>query len=145
MAYSVKPGRGPSLMGGIGGLLVAGFGVIWMIGAARMGAPGFFVAFGVVFILFALAGASYNFFNAGSRERMSSFDITTPGEEGDPIARTLGYEKTPPPRNRRSPQPFPPRENASENKRRIPGEFCPFCGEKVQDDFDYCPKCGKDI
>lgn len=145
MAYSVKPGRGPSLMGGFASLAGAAFGVFWTLMASKMGAPGFMVGFGVIFILIGLGQAFYNFYNAGSRERMSTFDITTPGEEGDPIARAMGYEKTPPPRKRMSPQPFPPKENAPENKRRIPGEFCPFCGEKVQDDFDYCPKCGKDI
>lgn len=38
----------------VAGGLVATFGLIWTIGAASVGAPGFVVAFGVVFILFAL-------------------------------------------------------------------------------------------
>jgi hypothetical protein len=46
--------------GGIGGLIAslfaAGFGVVWTIGASRIGAPGFFTAFGVIFICFALFG-----------------------------------------------------------------------------------------
>lgn len=141
MAYSVKPGRGPSLMGGIGGIIAAGFGVVWMITASSMGAPGPFVAFGVIFILVALGGAAYNFYNAGSRERMSTFDITRPGEEGDPIARVLGHEET------TEPEQFSSRsaQASAAPIRKIPGEFCPYCGKKVTADFDYCPQCGKDI
>ena len=42
--YSLKPGRGPSLMGAVGGIVVAIFGVIWTFAAMSMGARPFFAA-----------------------------------------------------------------------------------------------------
>lgn len=134
--YSVKPGRGPSLMGGIGGIFMAIFGIIWTIGAASMGAPPFFALFGVVFVIMAIAGVVYNLHNATGQNRMSDFDITTDREESDPIAEALGHGRA----NRQTPE-----RTSSQGKRKYPGEHCPFCGTKVESDFDFCPKCGKDI
>jgi len=133
--YSVKPGRGPSLMGGVGSIAVAIGGICWIGFAASIGAPFFFILFGVVFVLVAIVGAIYNFSNATSRDRMSTFDITRDDEEKDPIADALGYSsaerQTTSTRNRK--------------RKQFEGEFCPFCGAQVRDDFDFCPKCGKDI
>ena len=134
--YSVKPGRGPSLMGGIVGIVVAVFGVIWTVRAISMGAPPFFALFGLVFVGMAIAGVVYNLYNATSRNRMSTFDVTTDHEEGDPIADALDDGGA-------SPQ--SPHSPPSKGPRKFPGEHCPFCGIKVAADFDYCPKCGKDI
>lgn len=47
---SVKPGRGPSMMGGFGGIFAAIFGVFWIGGAASIGAPAPFLLFGVVLL-----------------------------------------------------------------------------------------------
>ena len=58
---SVKPGRGPSFMNGIGYVAAAVFGIFWMILAGGIGAPGLFVAFGAIFVLMAVAGAIYHF------------------------------------------------------------------------------------
>ncbi len=57
---SIKPGRAPSMMGGVSGIAAAVFGVIWIIFALSIGAPWFFALFGVVFIFVAIAGAIYN-------------------------------------------------------------------------------------
>ena len=51
--YSIKPGRGPSLMGAVGGIAAAVFGVVWIGMAMSMGAPAPFALFGVVFIVVA--------------------------------------------------------------------------------------------
>lgn len=140
--YSIKPGRGPSLMGGVGGIVAAVFGVGWTIFALSMGAPPLFALFGVVFIVVAIVGVVYNFYNAASRDRMSTFDVTTDAEEGDPIARALGHDpRIPLPPRAQSPAPAQP----ATGPRQFPGEYCPFCGTKVGADFNYCPKCGKDI
>ncbi len=122
-------------MGAMGGIVVAVFGVFWTIGAASMGAPGFFVLFGVFFVVMAIAGVAYNAYNATQKNRMSDFDITTENEESDPIAQTLGH----------APRPSSRELSANENPRKFEGGFCPYCGTKVRPDFDYCPKCGKDI
>jgi len=134
--YSVKPGRGPSAIGAVAGIFAGLFGVIWTIAAASMGAPGFMVAFGVIFIIMALVGVGYNIFNAANKNRMSSFDITTQNEESDPIAKAMGYDSNEYNRNHQA---------EPDSPRKIPGGFCPYCGEKVKSDFDFCPKCGKDI
>lgn len=133
--YSVKPGRGPSLMGGVGAIAAAAFGVIWTIGATSVGAPPFFALFGLVFILIAVAGAVFNFYNATARNRMSTFDITSGDEESDPIAEVL----------KRPGQPGPSDRGQPADSRKFPGDYCPFCGAQVSADYDYCPKCGKDI
>ena len=134
--YGVKPGRGPSLMGGIGGIAVAVFGVFWTFMAMSIGAPPFFALFGLVFVAMAIGGAVYNFYNATSPNRMSTFDITSANEEADPIARALGHDHAP-----ESADPG----QGTVGQRKFPGEFCPFCGAKVAADFEFCPKCGRDI
>jgi len=133
--YSVKPGRGPSMMGVVGGVAAAVFGIIWTITATSMGAPGFIVLFGVVFVGLAIAGVIYNAYNATQKNRMSAYDITTRNEEPDPVARALGHA----PRT-------PEQDRTGENRpRKYEGEFCPFCGAKASPEFNYCPQCGKDI
>lgn len=133
--YSIKPGRGPSLMGGIGAIIAAVFGIFWIVTAASMGAPSFFPCFGFVFIAVGILGGIYHFYNAASRSRMSSFDITTGEEESDPIAEALNVH---PSREERS-------DPSEEPMRRFEGDYCPYCGEQVEPDFAFCPKCGKDI
>jgi hypothetical protein len=136
--YSIKPGRGPSLMGCVGAAVVAVFGVIWTVSASGAGAPSVFTLFGIVFVVAAIAGGIVNLYNATSRNRFSTYDITTHREESDPIAEALdlhpkeqGEERRPPP--------------APGDPRRVEGDYCPYCGGAVDDDFDFCPKCGKDI
>ena len=134
--HSLKPGRGPSLMRGLGGLIAIVGGIIWTVAASSMGAPGVFVLFGIVFILAAVATTVYSFWAATTRNRPSTFDITRGDEEYDPIARALGHE----------PKVDGPSMDDGESKpRRFEGEYCPFCGEKVEGEFDFCPHCGKDI
>lgn len=115
--------------GAIGGLVAAGFGVFWTISASNMGAPGFFVLFGVVFVLIGLGGAVYNFYNATSKNRFSTYDITVPGEEIDPLD----------PRN----QVDRPASESAEFEEKP--SFCPYCGTQLKPSFEFCPNCGKDI
>ena len=122
-------------MGAIGGIVVAVFGVFWIIGAASMGAPGFFVLFGLLFVIMAIAGVVYNAYNATQKNRLSDFDITAEHEESDPIAKVLGHSSETPDR----------KKSGTGNPRKFEGDFCPFCGIKVSSEFDFCPKCGKDI
>ena len=81
---SIKPGRGPSMMGGISALFAALFGVFWIIVVLQSGG-GFFAFFGVIFIAMALVQAWYNFHNASQKDRFSSFDIVDSREEMDPL------------------------------------------------------------
>lgn len=86
---SVKPGRGPSMMGGIGAVIAIVFGVVWTLSAAQMGAPGFFPLFGVLFILVGVVQAVYNFKNAGSKNRFFCLRYHGGGGGTRPAERAL--------------------------------------------------------
>ncbi|HMN96517.1 MAG TPA: hypothetical protein PKC43_08675 [Phycisphaerales bacterium] len=149
--YSVKPGRGPSLLGGAGAAAGAIFGVLWTSTALAIGAPPVFALFGLVFIAMAVAVAVYHLYNAASRSRMSVFDVTAGAEERDPIAKALGrdHAQRHSPRDGSQEGAGPPGATQPEPKpsgpRQFPGDHCPFCGAVASPDFDYCPKCGNDI
>ena len=131
MTYQIKPGRGPSAMEAVGGVFAAIFGEGWMIFAAQMGAPGFFVAFGAVFVLMAVGGVVYNAHNATSKNRFSTFEVTTDTDgEVDPISQALGYYKS---------------QGVDNKEDRSPGgkEFCPYCGYDVDPEHAFCAGCGK--
>lgn len=152
---SVKPGRGPSMMGGIVAVAIAIFGVLWTLGArsitSGMGMPdnsfdyiigsdgsimqrssGFgidtiFPLFGVVFVIIAIAIAVYNFKNATSKNRYSEYDITDHGEEPDPLNARFGGDQG-------EPDPFEGSDL-----------FCPYCGTPAEDDYRYCKRYGKQL
>ena len=123
--YSVKPGRGPSAFGVVGAIIVAAFGIFWTVTASRIGAPTFFLLFGVVFVLVAVAGGIYNLFNAISPNRASQYDIVRTSTEPDPFM----------------PAPTP----TSAPGYPVAGGYCPFCGKPLSPEFQFCPKCGKAV
>ena len=123
---SVKPGRGPSFMGGVGGIGGCAFAVIWTVMAFKMGAPLPFCFFGVIFFCIALANTIYNFHNAKSKNRFSSFDIVDHNEEPDILNEKFGNHNS-----------FHSTDTSSGSR------FCPYCGAAVEGDFEFCNKCGK--
>lgn len=126
---SVKPGRGPSMMGGIVGIFMVIFGIIWTVMAAQAGAGSLFALFGVVWTCMAAATTIYNFKNATGKNRFSEFDITDGNEEPDPLSQQLGYG-----------QEDSPREEPAGSSR-----FCPYCGAAVGEGFEFCNQCGKKL
>lgn len=124
---SVKPGRGPSFMGGIIGIFVALFGVVWTILAVSSGA-GFMGVFGLIFVVIAVIQTVYNFKNATSENRYSEFDITDDGEEIDPWNERFGVKK----------------EVNRELKSQGSG-YCPYCGARADEDYSFCRSCGKKL
>lgn len=133
---SVKPGRGPSMMGGIGSIFAALFGVIWTIVALSSGA-GFFALFGVCFIGLAIFQAAYNIRNATSENRYSEFDIVDSREEEDPWNRRFGAQRDAQ-ESPTQPEQTPPQEDGA-------FRFCPYCGKSLSGDFRFCPHCGKEL
>ncbi|QAT41809.1 zinc ribbon domain-containing protein [Aminipila luticellarii] len=129
---SIKPGRGPSMMSGLSSVFVGIFGVIWTIGAAGMGAPAFFSLFGIVFVGIAIVQAVYNFNNATSKDRFSEFDIVDETEESDPL-QELVHKKT-------DTGSMPEKETSLDFE---VSAFCPYCGAKLGEGFQFCSKCGK--
>ncbi len=132
---SIKPGRGPSMMGGISCIFVALFGFIWTILAASIGG-GIFALFGLVFIGFAIVQAIYNFKNATSKNRYSSFDITEGNEEPDPLNEYFGNN---------SYHDSSASSNTTSTQSDADSKFCPYCGTKVEGDYLYCNQCGKKL
>ncbi len=127
--YSVKPGRGPSLIGAILSLIIGvPFVLFWIGGAHKAGAPGFFVFFGVIMLVAIVITALLGLYNATARDRISEFDVTTNTEENDPFDSLA-----PPP-------PPPAHAQAAQASAK---RFCPYCGESLAQDFRFCPGCGK--
>ncbi len=125
---SVKPGRGPSMMSAIIGIAVALFGVFWTVLAVSGGAW-FMAPFGIIFVVIAIVQVVYNFKNATGKNRYSEFDITDSDEEPDPFNERFGN-------NYKAEEKF---DGVSENK------FCPYCGTKLGNDFEFCNNCGKKL
>ena len=142
---SIKPGRGPSMMGGIVCIAVAVFGLLWTIGASSMsssfrgigtfhdpafggGIDAIFPLFGVVFIIIAVVSAVYNFKNATGKKRFSEYDIMDSSEEPDPLNERFG-------------------EHTPVHHESVPeaDAFCPYCGTPVEDDYRFCNSCGKKL
>ena len=126
---SIKPGRGPSMKGGVVSLAMAAFGVLWIIGVLAIGG-GFFAAFGVIFVIIAIVEAVYSFKNATSENRYSSFDIVDDNEEPDPLNTHYGKDRCAAPASQ---------QHSRESR------FCPYCGCTVEDDYIYCNKCGRKL
>ncbi len=118
---SIKPGRGPSFMGGAMGIIIAVFGVIWTVSALSLGG-GPFALFGVVFVIAAVCIAVYNFKNATGKNRYSSFDIVDDDEEPDPLNERFGAERAEKEKN-----------------------FCKNCGAPIGKDHKFCENCGEKI
>lgn len=159
---SIKPGRGPSLVGGVAAIGIVIIGIVMFVTMLGMGSqplrpsgsPGLLqfetssnplqpvmIVFFIVFIGVGVMIAVYHFYNATQKDRMSVLDITKTGEEPDPVASMMGFKE----REQTSHS-----TGASESGDRgtimnYDGEYCPFCGKPVQENFDFCPSCGKDI
>lgn len=131
---SIKPGRGPSGLNAMGSRFGIVFAIFWTIMAVSMGAPIFFAGFGVIFIIMSIAQFVYHYKNATGKNRYSEFEITDESEETDPLNEYV---------RRRYSDTYAdgtPRANSDGENR-----FCPYCGAKAGDDFEYCPKCGKKL
>lgn len=143
---SIKPGRGPSMMGGVMAIAVAVFGLLWTVGASSMTAPNYgnigsfddpgfgggfgavFPLFGVVFIFVAVAMAIYNFKNATGKQRYSEYDIVDDEEEEDPLNERFGQK--------------PVDDRKEKGNTSL---FCPYCGTPLKEDYRFCKKCGKQL
>lgn len=122
---SIKPGRGPSMMGGVVGIFMIGFGILWTAMATQAG--GIFALFGILWTGIAIATTIYNFKNATGKNRYSAYDITD-AEEPDPLNERFGEAA-----------------EAAKEESDTDSKFCPYCGTPVKDDFEFCNQCGKKL
>ncbi len=124
---SIKPGRGPSMMGTVGSVISVIFGIAWIGIVDSMGAPSIFVFFGILFVILGVVNVVYNLTNATSKNRFSVYDLVDSNEERDPLDR---YIK---------------KETISKKQNDIEDFFCPYWGYRGKKDFDFCVKCGEKL
>lgn len=123
---SIKMGREPSFMGGIMGIVAALFGLLWTFMVMSSGG-GAFGLFGLIFVGIGILNAVRGFRNAFSKNRRSEFDIVDETEEPDPW-------------NERFSSP-----SVSDDYMSVGNSFCPYCGNEVKKDFEFCNNCGKKL
>lgn len=129
---SIKPGRGPSMMSGVSGIFMIGFGIVWTLIALQ--ASPLFALFGVFWTGIAVVNTVYSFKNATGKNRYSSYDITDGNEEPDLFNERFGgqYEE---------PRLYDEQRQAGSGK----SLFCPYCGAPVDGDYRFCNKCGREL
>jgi hypothetical protein len=98
---SIKPGRGPSALNTIGGVIGIVFGIFWTILAFTItrNAPFplvgiVFPLFGVLFVILGIVRTCYDARNASAKNRYSEYDLTSPEEEPDPLNQRFGRPAT---------------------------------------------------
>ena len=129
---SIKMGREPSFMGGVMGIVAALFGLFWTFMVFSNGG-GMFGFFGLIFVAIGILNAVRGFRNAFSKNRRSEFDVVDGTEEPDPWNERFGnknhYE-----------------QNVFQQSSSVKGSaFCPYCGNAVEKDFEYCNNCGRKL
>ncbi|MCH5198655.1 MAG: zinc ribbon domain-containing protein [Oscillospiraceae bacterium] len=122
---SIKPGRGPSMMSGVVGIFMIGFGILWTVMAAQ--SSGVVALFGVLWICIAIVITVFSFKNAAGKNRYSVYDIMDGNEEPDPLNERFG-----------NPQ-------SARDERTSYGKYCPYCGAAASNEFEYCASCGKKL
>ncbi len=122
---SIKPGRAPSLLSGVIGIIMVLFGIFWTVMASNFG--GIMMVFGILWTLIALVITIFNFKNGTAKKRYSMYDITDDKEEADPLNERFKEKKD------------DVADGGNDSK------YCPYCGAKVEETYEYCNKCGKKL
>ena len=113
-------------MGGVVGIFMIGFGILWTVLVAQ--ANVFFALFGVLWTGIAVVNTVYNFKNATGKNRYSAYDITEEHEESDPLCDRFGQQNA-----------------AEESPKSAPKRFCPYCGAAIADGYVFCHYCGRKL
>lgn len=116
---SIKPGRGPSKHAAAGSAFGIVFGLLWTILAASMTAGT--GLFGLIFPLFGLCFVGVGIYNLMYHSKNAAAEP----EERDSLLEIVDSNEAPAP--------------------ATDAAFCPWCGEKLGDDYQYCPKCGRKL
>jgi len=91
------------------------------------------IPFGLLFIGFSLYITIFHKHNATAEDRYSLVDIVDSREESDLLNDIYGSRNV---------------NIDGKDISGIPGTsvaFCPYCGVKVEGNFDFCPRCGKKL
>ena len=122
---SIKPGRAPSLLSGVIGIIMVLFGIFWTVMASTFG--GIMMVSGVLWAIIALVITIFNIKNGTAKKRYSMYDITDDKEEADPLNERFKEKKD------------DVKDDGNDSK------YCPYCGAKVEETYEYCNKCGKKL
>jgi|SRR5690554_6209312 len=122
----IRPGRGRSLAGGIGILLVTFVGFVMLMSfGGSMGTmpPGMGMGpsmglFAVIWLVVGLIGAGVAFYNAFNPRGMALYEIEMDSREERRLEGPTGSEA---------------------------GTFCPSCGKPVAPDSRFCRHCGEPL
>lgn len=165
---SIKPGRGPSMMGGIVCVAVAIFGILWVIGASSITGgfgsrfEGDFMVSGMDIVAdsdFGLMGGGFGsdpfdtmgvifplfgviFVIVAVAAAVYNFKNATSRNRCSEYDIVDGSEE-PDPLNER----FGGGSCEAEDTDPFEGVdlFCPYCGTPAEDDHMYCKRCGKPL
>ena len=131
---SIKPGRAPSLLSGVIGIIMVLFGIFWTVMASNFG--GIMMVFGILWTLIALVITIFNIKNGTAKKRYSMYDITDDKEEADPLNERFKEKKD---------DVKEPKKEVIPVKAGDDNKYCPYCGAKVEETYEYCNKCGKKL
>ena len=116
---SIKPGRGPSRRGAAGAVFGIAFGALWTVLAIGITAGAGPV--GLIFPLFGLLFIGVNVYNLMYHKRNAEAEP----EERDSLLEIVDSHDRPAP--------------------ATDAAYCPWCGEKLGEDYQYCPKRGRKL
>ena len=119
---SIKPGRGPSKRGAAGAVFQIIWGIIWTALVCVMVVP----AAGPIGLLFALFGLCFigmGVYSLCYHKRNAEADV----QDRDSLLEIV--------------------DSRPEETAHVPSDdsYCPWCGEKLGEDYQYCPKCGRKL
>lgn len=114
-------------MNGIMGIVSALFGLFWTYMVISHGG-GVFGLFGLIFVVIGILNAIRGFRNAVSKNRTSEYDFVDETEEPDPWNQRFGESEMP-----------------SGGSYSVGNSFCPYCGNEVQKNYEFCNNCGRKL
>ena len=120
---SIKPGRGPSKRGAAGAVFQIVWGLIWtaLVCAIMVPIAG---GIGLLFALFGLCFTGMGVYSLLYHKRNAEADV----HERDSLLEIVDSE-----------------EMAESMDTSKESAYCPWCGEKLGEDYQYCPKCGRKL
>ncbi|MBR6767010.1 MAG: zinc ribbon domain-containing protein [Clostridia bacterium] len=164
---SIKPGRGPSILGGIMAIAIAVFGILWTIGAGSItggfGGTSFegdFMVSGMDIVTDPEFGMMGGGFGSDPFDTMGTifplfgvvfviiaiviavynFRNATSKNRYSEFDIVDGNEEPDPMNERFGSSDTGSRYNEAGSDDAL---FCPYCGTPAEDDYMYCKKCGK--
>ena len=162
---SVKPGRGPSMLGGIMAICVAVFGILWIIGASSITGEFSGTSFEGDFMVSGMdivTDSDFGMMGGFGSDPFDAFGAIFPlfGVVFVIVAVVIAIYnfKNATSKNRYSefdivdgseePDPLNERfggEGIHSETNPEEALFCPYCGTPAEDDYLYCKKCGKPL